>query len=531
MWIILCLVTTMWFSTTQAAGNLTHNCENILQECHQPNSSWTRCFEERSKSCRIRGRSFSNFKRQMVNCSQMAESKPTPDHHVHIPASALQKSRENESVVEVILVTAVISSKHFKLVPHRTQGRGMQIRPNQPTRVEGAVMGDSVVVVKAGSRSVRNLSQLVTLTFKHNYMVENGTCAFWHEVDEMNGMGYWCPDGCNTSMNEMEFVCRCNHLSFFAVLVNPVSTVDESHSKNLSYITYVGSALSVLLTVFSLIIYTHLQRRRPEKAIGVHMHLTGALFCLHLSFLLSSFWVWLLDGNVEGRVCWMLGFFLHWSLLASLTWMALEGFHLYLLLVRVFNIYVRKYLLKLSLVGWGVPTIIVAVCGILSVYGIYIPPKLGDAKNYNSTVQMCWIKNDSIAVSYITTAGFSCLVILCNSFMLSVVVFKMWVLRGGCRGSKNSSAWNKMSKENASRLWKDCATVVGLSCVLGLPWGLAVTTYISLFGIYLFTILNSLQGVFMFLWSVALTCKSKSDNNSSVKDPSSQKMMTTSFNN
>lgn len=83
------------------------------------------------------------------------------------------------------------------------------------------------------------------------------------------------------------------------------------------------------------------------------MQLTGALLCLHLSFLLCSFWVSLLADNEEDWVCRALGLFLHWSLLASISWMALEGFHLYLLLVRVFNIYVRRYLLKLSLVGWG----------------------------------------------------------------------------------------------------------------------------------------------------------------------------------
>ena len=98
--------------------------------------------------------------------------------------------------------------------------------------------------------------------------------------------------------------------------------------------------------------YFSFRRRRPEKAISVHMQLTGALLCLHISFLLCSFWL-LLNKGVEDRVCQFLGLFLHWSFLAAFSWMALEGFHLYLLLVRVFNIYVRRYLLKLSLVGWG----------------------------------------------------------------------------------------------------------------------------------------------------------------------------------
>lgn len=97
-------------------------------------------------------------------------------------------------------------------------------------------------------------------------------------------------------------------------------------------------------------------------------------------------------------------------------------------------------------------------------------------------------------VSYITVVGFPFLVILGNSCMLGIVVFKLWGLR---RGHGGSSSWSKTHKEKGTQLWKDCATVVGLSFVLGLPWGLAATTYISVTGIYIFTILNSLQGQYI----------------------------------
>ena len=80
------------------------------------------------------------------------------------------------------------------------------------------------------------------------------------------------------------------------------------------------------------------------------MNLTGAILCLHLSFLLGCLWAWLEGG---GWACQVFGALLHWSLLGTWTWMAIEGFHLYILLVRVFNVYIRKYLLKLGLVGWG----------------------------------------------------------------------------------------------------------------------------------------------------------------------------------
>lgn len=94
-------------------------------------------------------------------------------------------------------------------------------------------------------------------------------------------------------------------------------------------------------------------RRPTDKSIGVHMNLTVALLFLHLSFLVCCFLVQLLNENWEDWVCPGLGLLLHWSLLATFSWMALEGFHIYLLLIRVFNIYIRRYLLKVSLVGWG----------------------------------------------------------------------------------------------------------------------------------------------------------------------------------
>lgn len=44
---------------------------------------------------------------------------------------------------------------------------------------------------------------------------------------------------------------------------------------------------------------------------------------------------------------------MHYFLLASFTWMGLEAVHMYLALVKVFNIYVPSYILKFCAVGWG----------------------------------------------------------------------------------------------------------------------------------------------------------------------------------
>ncbi|XP_062245861.1 adhesion G-protein coupled receptor G1-like [Platichthys flesus] len=530
MWIFL--VTLSWLSTAQAV----HFCKNVISECYREaplqNVPWTRCYEDRISTC-LQGRHLMpNFIQKLVNSSQEAEACPTDMHSVHIPSSALQRSRSDESQMEVVLVATVINSTYFtvsrpeaiKLRPNRPKATSRMVIHDQRDHMQGTVMGGLVLAVTAGSQPVGNLPQPIKLTFTQTRQMEYRTCVFWQELD--NGTGIWSTYGCNTNDTGAVVICSCNHLSFFAVLVNPNLSVDETHSMGLSYINYIGSALSVVFTVMSLIIYICLQQQRPEKVIGVHIQLSGAVLCLHLSFLLCSFWVWLINEDDEGWVCRFLGLFLHWSLMATFCWTALEGFHLYLLLVQVFNIYVRRYLLKLSLVGWGLPTLIAVVCGSLDVYGKY-SLKLSDAKDQNSTVQICWMRSEftpNLVVHYITTVAVPCMVILYNACMLGLVVFKLWGVRGSSRDADSSRSWKKVN--TGKRLWKDFVTVLGLSFVLGLPWSLASATYISLPGIYLFTILNSLQGVFLFLWSLALTCKSRSDKDSSTTHPSSQKMTT-----
>lgn len=74
-----------------------------------------------------------------------------------------------------------------------------------------------------------------------------------------------------------------------------------------------------------------------------------ALLMLNLTFLVNS-WS---SSFQKARLCVTAAVTLHYFLLVSLTWMGLEGVHMYLSLVRVFNIYVPNYILKFCLVGWG----------------------------------------------------------------------------------------------------------------------------------------------------------------------------------
>uniref|UniRef100_A0AAV2LRR3 Uncharacterized protein n=1 Tax=Knipowitschia caucasica TaxID=637954 RepID=A0AAV2LRR3_KNICA len=476
----------VWFAIflTNAAGR-TVFCDDVESMCLVSPVGFSKCYENEISKCSKKGRQENpRFYLQTLEPSEEANV-PMGNHRVQIPSSALKMSQGDEDKYVRVVVT-VLNSSYFK----------PESAPAKSGEKTSIILDKSVLVVKAGTRRVGNLSVPVKLLFHPQEKGLNGTCVFWEDS------GDWNTDGCTTDYNGTYYICSCNHLSFFAVLVNPAIVVDEQNALTLTYVSYVGSAFSVVFTLMSLFLLMCLHWRRPEKALEM--------------------------GN--SLLCKAMGIFMHWSLLATFSWVALEGFHLYLLLVRVFNIYVRKYVLKISLFGWGFPTLVSVFCTIANVYGNYV---ITDANNQTTIGEICWISNNvphSIIVNYVTTVAFPCVVILCNGSMLGKVICQLWGLRRAEYDMEGSQKLKILQKERIYQLWKDAVTVLGLSCVLGLPWGLACVSYISTAGIYVFTVFNALQGFLIFLWCLALRYKSKSETNSSSRDQSaSQKMIDTSL--
>ncbi|OWK51973.1 putative G-protein coupled receptor 112 [Lonchura striata] len=95
-------------------------------------------------------------------------------------------------------------------------------------------------------------------------------------------------------------------------------------------------------------------RDNPSKIL---LNLCAAPLLLNIVFLANS---WLTSFNQTG-LCITVAMLLHYFLLAAFTWMCLESVHFYLALVKVFNVYVPKYMLKCCIAGWG----LVSIFGIL----------------------------------------------------------------------------------------------------------------------------------------------------------------------
>lgn len=93
----------------------------------------------------------------------------------------------------------------------------------------------------------------------------------------------------------------------------------------------------------------------PSKIL---IQLCFALLLLNLVFLVDA-WLALYPDAVG--LCISTAWFLHYFLLAAFTWMGLEAVHMYVALVKVFNVNVSHYMLKFSLAGWGIPMIVVII--------------------------------------------------------------------------------------------------------------------------------------------------------------------------
>ena len=98
----------------------------------------------------------------------------------------------------------------------------------------------------------------------------------------------------------------------------------------------------------------------------------------------------------------------------------------------------------------------------------------------------CYISSDVVKLA--TTVGGFALVFVCNLGVLVVIVRLVLQLRlsGAPPGEKSKGG----------RMGRDACSLMAVSCMLGITWGLVFLSFsqLTLAGIYLFCILNSFQG-------------------------------------
>uniref|UniRef100_A0A8D2HNF5 Adhesion G-protein coupled receptor G1 n=1 Tax=Urocitellus parryii TaxID=9999 RepID=A0A8D2HNF5_UROPR len=373
-----------------------------------------------------------------IHSRQEEEQSQVREYSVLLPRTLLQQGKGRRGEAE----------KRLLLVDFSSQALFQDKNASQ-------VLGEKVLGIVVQDTKVANLPEPVVLTFQHLPQPKNVTlqCVFWVEDPTMSSPGSWSNAGCETISRETHTSCLCNHLTYFAVLMVGASPRPRATTRA----EFLSPARHLSLI--------NLKKPR-DYTVKVHMNLLLAVFLLDVSFLLSE--PVALTGSEAG--CRASAIFLHFSLLACLSWMGLEGYNLYRLVVEVFGTYVPGYMLKMSVVGWGFPIFLVTLVALV------------DVNNYVAC--WCWIR-DSL-VSYVTNLGLFSLVFLFNMAMLGTMVVQILRLRPH------------------NQKWPHVLTLLGLSLVLGLPWALVFFSFASgtfqLVILYLFSIVTSFQGFLIFLW-------------------------------
>uniref|UniRef100_A0A673BF43 Adhesion G-protein coupled receptor G6 n=1 Tax=Sphaeramia orbicularis TaxID=375764 RepID=A0A673BF43_9TELE len=358
---------------------------------------------------------------------------------------------------------------------------------------DGLSLNSYVVASSVGNVSIRNLKEPVRIEIAHlTHREKPPVCMFW-DFSLKGGGGGWNADGCSLSdeSSSNRTVCLCDHMTHFGILMDisgSSAAINEQNTRILTFITYIGCGISAVFSAATLLTYIAFEKLRRDYPSKILMNLSSSLLFLNMCFLLDG---WLASLHRD-TLCVSIALLLHYFLLTSFTWMALESIHMYIALVKVFNTYIRRYILKFCLLGWGLPLVVVGIVAAVDVrcYGLQ---EYGRGTTAEGASEFCWIR--SPLVFYVTCVGFFCLVFLLNVAMFIVVMMQI------C--GRNGKRSNRTLREEVLR---NLRSVVSLTFLLGMTWGFAFFAWgpVALAFMYLFAIFNSLQGLFIFSFHCAL---------------------------
>ncbi|XP_035397562.1 adhesion G-protein coupled receptor G4 [Cygnus atratus] len=344
-----------------------------------------------------------------------------------------------------------------------------------------------VVSASIENSLIQNLNEPVNITLQH---IDQNTgnaavhCAFW-DFQKNNGLGGWNTSGCEMEYTDMNYtICFCNHLTHFGVLLDLSRTeIDTKNDRVLTLISYAGCGASSLFLGITLVTYLAFEKLRRGNPAKILLNLCATLLLLNLVFLVNP---WLSSFN-QPALCITVAALLHYFLLAAFTWMCLESVHFYLSLVKVFNIYIPKYILKCCIAGWGIPAIVIIIVLIINkdFYGG------GSQSEKNPFSNFCWIQDNT--VFYISVVAYIFLAFLMNTAMFITVLLQVHSVKS--RTQKRHRFWKQV-------FLQDVKSAFSLMFLLGLTWGFAFFAWgaVRIFFLYLFSIFNSLQGFFIFVF-------------------------------
>ncbi|XP_073958866.1 calcium-independent receptor for alpha-latrotoxin isoform X5 [Choristoneura fumiferana] len=398
---------------------------------------------------------------------------------ITIPKAALLDNRQNDLVrivffafdrLEQILPPTFGKSPQFAAFSSDPSSSTTSLNSEREKRNITRVLNSKVISASLGNGRHIQLSQMVHLTMKHlkTENVTNPACVFWDYT--LHG---WSPEGCHVEWsNSTHTGCACSHLTNFAILmdVHGVS-IGAKHEMALRLLTFIGCAISAVALLAAIIVFQCFRNMKSDRVL-IHKNLCACLLIAEVVFMLG------IDQTQDRILCGIIAGLLHYFFLAAFAWMFLEGFHLYAMLVEVFEP-------ERPRARWYCASAYLAPALVVLASAAAFPGGYG-------TPQHCWLSTDRLFV--MSFVGPVALVLTANWICLSMVIYMM------CHHSTVSIKAKENSKLYKIRVWLNSSLV--LAFLLGLTWtfGLLYLNEQTVGVAYAFTILNSLQGLFIFIF-------------------------------
>uniref|UniRef100_A0A8C8TYY8 Adhesion G protein-coupled receptor F3 n=1 Tax=Peromyscus maniculatus bairdii TaxID=230844 RepID=A0A8C8TYY8_PERMB len=366
-----------------------------------------------------------------------------------------------------------ITSLVLQKLDHRLPAHYVQGLWNTPYATPGLIL---VVSITADGQAFTKAELLI------DFADVNGTlhCVFWdHSLHQ--GQGGWSDKGCQVQAANASTAtqCFCRHLTAFSILMSQ-HTVPENPTLDL--LSQVGVGASILALLVCLVIYRLVWGAvvRNKVAFFRHAALYNMVICLLVAdacFLGSPF----VPSGHHSLPCLATAFLCHFFYLATFFWMLAQALVLAHQLLFVFHQLSKYLVLSLMVIlGYLCP---LGFAG--ATLGLYLPQGkyLWEGK--------CLLSGDGVALHAFSEPVLA--IVTVNALVLVIVVLKL--LRPSLSEGPPS--------EKRHALMGVLKALLILTPIFGLTWALGVAVIVDQGSVvfqYVFTILNSFQGVFILVF-------------------------------
>ncbi|CAM9648250.1 unnamed protein product [Bubo scandiacus] len=365
--------------------------------------------------------------------------------------------------------------------------------------VSGNIDGGRISSVEIAFSPKYNTSKL---------QLRDHACVFWdYTVND------WSTAGCAKGRDQF-LRCRCNHTTNFAVLM--AFQIKYKYAKPLEYISYVGVGLSMAGLVITILFQIFTRKTRKSSVTWMLVSLCFSMLIFNIIFIsgienqnarnhssdTTSYYQQYLPYDTASNTlltsdmvdppadswCTAVAVLLHYFLLATFMWTALNSAQLYLLLLRAMKPLPGNFLIAMSIIGWGIPAVVVAI----TFGATYREEK---ALNYRQE-EFCWL------AALDQNQNFSVQKPMLWSFLLPVALILLFNIIIFIKISV-SVIWKKnkyLTRNKKDSFMKKMIGTISIAVMLGITWMIGYLMLISheetsLFFSYLFCILNATQGL------------------------------------